>query len=100
MMASIASIEASKLWKCETYYVFIFLYDPHSRGPRNKGEFYIETPITFPINKPKEKYLRSLKMVAELIKIKYESKEYNYKQEKFIYKKKLIEELETKGFID
>ena len=99
-IASIASVEASKLWNCETYYVFSSLYDPHSGGSRHKGVFYIETPITFPINKPKEIYLKTLRLIADLIKRKYESKEYNKKQEKFIYKKKLIEELESKGFIE
>ena len=71
-----------------------------SKGPRHKGDFYIETPITFPIHKPKEIYLRSLKTIRTLIKKKYENKVSNNKQEKFIYKKKLIEELEIKGFIE
>ena len=99
-MASIASIEASKLWNCETYYVFSSLYDPHGGGPRHKGEFYIISPLTFPIKKPKEIYIETLKIVDNLIKEKYLNKEYSSKQEKFIYKKKLIEELKERGFVE
>ncbi len=99
-MASIASVEASKLWKCDTYYVFSSLYDPHGGGPRHKGEFFIKTPITFPIKKPKDIYIRTLKIVQSLIKKKYENKEYDTEQEFFIYKKRLIEELEKGGFLE
>lgn len=99
-MASIASIEASKLWNCEVYYVFSSLYDPHGGGPRHKGEFYIVTPITFPTKKPEERYIKTLKIIDDLIKQKYEKKDYDDKHKKFIYKKRLLEELEKKGFIE
>ncbi len=98
-MASIASIEASKLWNCKTYYVFSSIYDPHGDGARHKGQFYMESPVTFPIKKPDEIYIKSLKVIEDLIKKKYENKEYNKGHKKFIYKKSLIEALETKGFV-
>lgn len=98
-MAAIASIEASKLWNCEIYYVFSSLYDPHGEGPRHKGEFFIVTPITFPTKKPKEIFIKTLKIIDNLTKRKYQKKDHNEKQKKFIYKKSLIEELESKRFI-
>ena len=99
-MASLASTEASKLWDCEIYYVHSSEYEPHGEGPRHKGEFFIFKPITFPIEKPKEIYIRILKLIDNLISKKYQDKIYDRRKEKFIYKKKLIEELETKGFIE
>ena len=98
-MAAIASIEASKLWNCETYYVFSSIYDPHGEGPRHKGEFFVVNPITFPTKKPKEIYIQTLKIIDNLTKRKYEKKEYKDVQKEFIYKKSLIKELESKGFI-
>lgn len=99
-MTSIASIEASKLWNCEVYYVFSSLYDPHGGGARHKGDFYIVNPITFPINKPKDIYINTLKILEKLITKKYEMKDYDDSHGKFIYKKTFINELETKGFVE
>ena len=99
-MTSLASIEASKLWKCEIYYVFSSFYDPHGEGPRHKGEFYIEIPLTFPINRPKDIYIKALKLIEDLIKNKYNKNTFLEKREKFIYLKNLIEELESRLFIE
>ena len=99
-MASIASTEASKLWDCELYYVHSSEYDPHGEGPRHKGEFFIFNPITFPIEKPKEIYIRTLKFIKNLIKNKYQDKIYDKTKEKFIYLKNLIYDLEAERYIE
>ena len=99
-MASIASTEASKLWDCEIYYIHSTEYDPHGEGPRHKGDFFIFEPITFPIEKPKEIYIRTLKFIEDLIKKKYQDKIYEEKKEKFIYLKNLIYELESQRYIE
>lgn len=99
-MASIASTEASRLWDCQIYYVHSSKYEPHGEGPRHKGEFFIFEPITFPIEKPKEIYIRILKLIDSLIKKKYQDKIYDKKKEKFIYLKNLIYKLEAEKYIE
>ncbi|MFW9882071.1 MAG: DUF6293 family protein [Candidatus Thorarchaeota archaeon] len=99
-MASLASAEASKLWNCELYYVHSSKYDPHGGGPRHKGEFYIFKPITFPIEKPKKTFIRTLKLIENLITRKYQDKIYDQTKEKFVYMKYLIQELEENGYIE
>jgi len=99
-MTSIASIEASKLWDCKIYYVYSSHYDPYGEGPLHKGELLIKQPITFPIKKPKEIYIKFLKLFEDLIKNKYNKKDVEIKKEKFIYMKYLIDELKSKKFIE
>jgi len=99
-MASIASTEASRLWDCQIYYVHSSKYEPHGEGPRHKGDFFIFEPVTFPIEKPKEIYIRILKLIDNLIKEKYQDKIYNKKKEKFIYLKNLIYKLEAEKYVE
>ena len=99
-MTSIASVESSKLWNCEFYYIYSSQYDPYGGGPLHKGEFYIIKPITFPIKKPEEIYIKTLKLIDELIEIKYKKKLLEKKRVKFVYLKKLIEDLESKGLLE
>ena len=99
-MASLASAESSKLWDCELYYVHSSEYDPYGEGPKHKGEFYIFKPITFPIEKPKEIFIRTLKLIENLINRKYQDKIYDKTKEKFIYMKYLIHGLEEKRYIE
>ena len=99
-MASIASTEASRLWDCQIYYVHSSKYEPHGDGPRHKGEFFIFEPVTFPIEKPKEIYIRILKLIDNLISEKYHDKIYDKKKEKFIYLKNLIYKLEAEKYIE
>ena len=99
-MASIASTEASRLWDCQIYYVHSSEYEPHGEGQRHKGDFFIFEPITFPIEKPKEIYIRTLKFIDNLIKEKYEDKIYDNSKEKFIYLKNLIYELEAEKYVE
>jgi len=99
-MASIASTEASRLWDCQIYYVHSSEYKPNGEGPRHKGEFFIFEPITFPIEKPKEIYIRILKLIDNLISEKYQDKIYDKKKEKFIYLKNLIYKLEAEKYIE
>ena len=99
-MASLASSEASRLWDCQIYYVHSTKYEPHGEGPRHKGEFFIFEPATFPIEKPKEIYVRTLKLIDNLISEKYQDKIYDKKKEKFIYLKNLIYKLEAEKYIE
>ncbi len=99
-MASIASTEASRLWNCQIYYVYSSKYDPYGEGARHKGEFYVFNPITFPIKKPKEIYIKTLKLYEDLIQKKYHDKIYNEKKLKYIFLKNLINELEAEGYIE
>ena len=92
-MTSIASVEAAKLWNCEVYYLYSSIYDPSGKGPRHKGDFYIIEPITFPIKKPDESHIKTLKLIMNLIGKKYFGKESDEKSKKFIYMKQLINEL-------
>ena len=98
-MTSIASTEASRLWDCEIYYLYSSEYVPNGIGPRHKGEFYIMKPITFPINKPDKIYVKTLKLIQELVTNKYSNKDYDTSKREFIYLKRLIEELESEGFV-
>jgi len=98
-MTSIASIEAAKLWNCEVYYLFSSNYDPCGEGARHKGNFYIIEPITFPIKKPDETYVKTLKIILDLIEEKYRGKEFDERSKKFIYMKQLIIELYEKDII-
>jgi predicted transcriptional regulator len=98
-MTSIASTEASRLWDCEIYYLYSSQYVPNGKGPRHKGEFYIMEPITFPINKPDKIYIKTLRLIQDLISNKYRNKEYDISKRKFIYFKRLIEELESEGLV-
>ncbi|MEE9378414.1 MAG: DUF6293 family protein [Candidatus Lokiarchaeia archaeon] len=99
-IASIASTEASRLWDCQIYYVHSSKYEPHGEGPRHKGEFFIFEPVTFPIEKPKEIYIRILKLIDNLIKEKYQDKIYDKKKGKFIYLKNLIYKLEAEKYLE
>ena len=99
-MTSIASIEAYKLWNCEIYYMFSSEYDPYGIGPRHKGKLYIKKPITFPIKKPKEVFLKTLKIIKDLIKSKYNQKYFDSESEQFIFMKKLIDVLESKHILE
>ncbi|MBD3197834.1 MAG: hypothetical protein GF317_22475 [Candidatus Lokiarchaeota archaeon] len=98
-MTAVASIEASKLWNCEVYYVYSTLYDPSGDGPQHKGDMIIKTPITFPIKKPDEIYIKILKFISQLIEKRYKNKDYNETLSKFIYKKTLIQELYEAGYV-
>ncbi|MBA7516004.1 hypothetical protein ES705_08049 [subsurface metagenome] len=98
-MTSLASIEASKLWDCNVYYLFSSIYKPDGEGARHKGNFHIFSPITFPINKPDETYIITLKLIKQLIDKKYSRKYNEKKQNKFIYMKYLIEKLESEGLV-
>jgi hypothetical protein len=96
-ITAIASVEAAKLWDCDTYYVYSTEYNPSGEGPEHKGEMIIKTPITFPIKKPEEIYIRILKLIKKMIGERYEGKKYDKNRPKFIYKKDLISKLfETK----
>jgi hypothetical protein len=92
-ITAIASIEASKLWDCDVYYVYSTKYDPSGEGPVHKGEMKIKTPITFPIKKPDKKIIEILQFIQELIKERYKRKPSDESIRKFIYKKNLIEQL-------
>jgi hypothetical protein len=99
-MTAIASIEASKLWDCRVYYVFSSEYDPYGGGPMHKGELFIKEPLTFPIKKPEEIYVKTVLIIEELINQKYSKHSYDSKQRKFIYLKKLIQTLSEKKIIE
>lgn len=99
-MTAIASIEASKLWECEIYYVFSSLYDPHGVGARHKGEFFITRPTTFPTNKPKKIYIEILKLLENLIQTKYQRKTITKDHKKYVYKKDFIKALEKQSFLE
>lgn len=92
-ITAIASIEASKLWDCDVYYVYSTQYDPSGEGPVHKGEMKIKIPITFPIKKPDKKIIEILKFIQKLIEKRYKLKPADKTTRKFIYKKNLIEEL-------
>jgi len=98
-MTSIASVEAAKLWNCEVYYLYSSNYDPCGEGVRHKGIFYIIEPITFPIKKPDESHIKTLKLIINLIEKKYYGKESDEKSKKYIYMKELINELYEKEII-
>ncbi len=97
-MTSNASVEASKLWNANIYYVFSTQYDPVGNGPRHKGEMIIKTPITFPINKPNDEIIKVIKFIELCIENKYKDKEFEIK-EKFISKKDLIEKMKNEGYL-
>jgi hypothetical protein len=98
-ISAIASIEASKLWDCDVYYVYSTQYDPSGEGPVHKGEMKIKTPITFPIRKPDKKIIEILKFIQDLIEKRYKNKPADESTRKFIYKKNLIEQLFDKELI-
>ena len=56
-------------------------------------------PLTFPINKPDKLYVKTLKLIQELVTNKYSNKDYDTAKRKFIYLKRLIDELESEGFV-
>ncbi len=97
-MTSNASLEASKLWNADTYYVYSTLYDPVGKGPRHKGEMIIEKPITFPIKKPNDEIIKVIKFIEMAIENKYKDKEIKVK-EKFISKKELLEKMQEEGLL-
>ncbi|MEJ2248317.1 MAG: DUF6293 family protein [Candidatus Lokiarchaeota archaeon] len=92
-ITAIASVEASKLWKCKIYYIYSTQYDPQGEGPAHKGKMIIKTPITFPTQKPDKIYIDILKLIDDMIKKRYKNKPYNKELGKFIYKKDLVENL-------
>ncbi|TFG01146.1 MAG: hypothetical protein EU541_00050 [Promethearchaeota archaeon] len=98
-MTAIASIEASKLWDCDVYYVYSTKYDPSGKGPEHKGEMIIKTPITFPIKKPDDQIIKILQFIQNLIENRYKGKQYDKSKRKFIYKKNLVEQLFEQGLI-
>ncbi|TXT58308.1 MAG: hypothetical protein BAJALOKI2v1_400040 [Promethearchaeota archaeon] len=98
-ITALASVEASKLWDCKIYYVYSTHYDPKSDGAQHKGEMIIKTPITFPINKPDEEFIKILKYIENLIDEKYRGKDVSNVKRKYIYKKHLVENLYEEGFL-
>ncbi|TFF94631.1 MAG: hypothetical protein EU543_00810 [Promethearchaeota archaeon] len=92
-LTGIASVEAAKLWDCDIYYVYSTDYNPSGEGPEHKGEMILIEPLTFPLKKPKELYIKILKLIDKLIQERYKGKDYNEKKKKFIYKKDLVEQL-------
>ncbi|MFO8017138.1 MAG: DUF6293 family protein [Promethearchaeia archaeon] len=92
-ITALASSEASKLWNCYIYYVFASKYDPSGEGPQHKGEMFIKEPITFPIKKPKPLYIKILKLFKNMLVEKYQGKEYDKSQGKYIFKKNFIDKL-------
>lgn len=99
-MTALASVEASKLWNCEIYYVYASEYDPNSDGALHKGEMYMKIPTTFPIEKPPELYIKIIKLLESMLAEKYHSlKKYDPNKRKFIYKKKLLMKMYGTGLI-
>lgn len=98
-MTSLACSEAAKLWKCKIYYVHSTLYDPRGSGGAHKGKIIVKEPITFPIQKPDKEVIEMLKCLENSITERYEKKDINPDQ-KFIYKKELVDILEEKGFLN
>lgn len=98
-ITALASVEASKLWNCEIYYVYSTHYDPTSNGAQHKGKMIIKTPITFPIKKPNEKFIIILKFIYNLIEEKYKNKDLSNVKRKYIYKKNLVEDLYEEGLL-
>ncbi len=92
-ITAIASIEAGNLWDCNIYYVYSTEYNPSIEGPEHKGEMIIKTPMTFPIKKPKEIYIKILRLIHRLIEERYKDKKFDKNTPKFIYKKDLISKL-------
>ncbi len=99
-MTSLASVEASKLWNCKVYYLFAEEYDPESNGALHKGKMYLIEPITFPIQKPQEIYIVTIRIIANLIDKKYKDKDIGVSSQKFIYQKDLVNELEILGYLN
>ncbi|MBN2156747.1 MAG: hypothetical protein JW776_11960 [Candidatus Lokiarchaeota archaeon] len=103
-ITSIASIEASKIWGLEYYYVYSSTYDPYDEGPVHKGDIYIEKPLTFPTQRPEKEHIQTLKLIDEMIQRRYAKKQLS-KQEiqdapQFAYLKDLVQKLQSSGIID
>ncbi len=96
-MTALAAAEASKLWDCETYYMYSSHYDPKAL-PRHSGEMFIKRPLVFPIKKPKKVFIKVLKIINNMIEKKYKNKDFE-EDYKFIYKKDLLDTLIEKDVI-
>ena len=94
-MTALASVEASKIWDLDIYYVYASEYDPDSNGPLHKGDMYMMIPITFPIEKPEKRIIQIIKLIDEMIDTKYSRKEYDQSKRKFMYKKDYKDESRT-----
>lgn len=97
-ITALASTEAARLWNCRVFYVFSTKYDPFIEGARHKGEMIIIEPPLFPIKKPKEKFIKVLKLIDDAIRKKYNDKDITT-LEKYIFKKQLIELLIKNGYL-
>ncbi|TXT67025.1 MAG: hypothetical protein BAJALOKI1v1_210027 [Promethearchaeota archaeon] len=89
-ITTLASIEASKLWNCNIYYASSTEYRPYDEEFDHNGEIRVQTPLIFPIQKPKEKYIRILQLIEKMIEERDIQKDYNSSDHKFVYKKELI----------
>lgn len=96
-ITALASSEASMLWNCIPYYVHSEHYNPIST-PRHEGDIIIKKPVIFPFKKPRKELIKVLRVIKELIDIRYLLKETVVK-EKFIYKKDLLEPLIKKNLL-
>ncbi|MHA1766622.1 MAG: DUF6293 family protein, partial [Promethearchaeota archaeon] len=83
---------------CKIIYVFSTKYSPTPEGPRHEGQMIIIEPNLFPLQKPKEIFLKTLKIIEEAIHEKYKDK-ITLPPQKFIYKKNLIDLLIEKNIL-
>jgi hypothetical protein len=97
-ITALASSEAARLWKCKIFYVYSTEYSPSTKGPRHKGEMITIVPQLFPLRRPKTKFIKVLKLIDNAITQKYENKTIEI-EDKFLYKKNLLELLVKEGFL-
>jgi hypothetical protein len=102
-ITAIASIEAAKIWDLEDYYVYSSKYQ-YDGGPMHTGDYYIEKPETFPTQRPDKNHIQTLKLIETMLIRKYNGKalleDKLVSDEKFVYFKELIRELEFANIID
>ncbi len=102
-ITAIASIEASKIWDLEYYYVYSSQYDPYEEGPLHTGDIIIMKPTTFPTQRPHKDHIRTLKLINKMIEERFAKKQLPKDKlqtvEKFIYMKDLINKLESNGVV-
>ncbi|MHA1272921.1 MAG: HFX_2341 family transcriptional regulator domain-containing protein [Promethearchaeota archaeon] len=97
-ITALAAAEAARLWNCKIIYVFSTKYSPTPEGPRHEGQMIIIEPNLFPLQKPKELFIKTLKIIEEAIYEKYKDK-ITLPPQKFIYKKNLIDLLIEKNIL-
>jgi hypothetical protein len=102
-ISAIATVDASRLWKIKTIYIYSKDYDP-KRSPKHKGEMTFFNPPIFPIRKPAWLHVEVLRTIAEIIDLNQQSGAYGDDLETeadrdYVMKSRLQDTLQAKKLI-